>query len=143
MARERYVVRLAGGERSQLRQLVRRGAAPARKATRARVLLKGDAGWPGTAIAEALDLTPATVCGIKRRFVEAGVEEALNDRPRPGRPPQLDERGEAHLIAVACSAAPDGHDHWTLRLLADKVVELGLVDSFSHEGVRRRLKKTS
>ena len=83
-----------------------------------------------------------TVYRIKRRFAEAGVEGVLRDRPQAHRYRKLDDRGEAHLIALACSPAPPGHDHWTLRLLAGKVVELGLASSMSHEGVRHRLKKT-
>jgi transposase len=141
MARGKYVVRLAEDQRAELRALVRRKGASPRKATRARILLKADAGWDGTQIAAALDITPATVCAIKRRFVQEGMGKALEERPRPGQRPKLDARGEAHLIALACSDAPGGHEHWTLRLLAGKVVELGVVPSISHETVRQRLKK--
>ena len=93
-------------------------------------------------MAEALDVSVGTVFRIKRRFAEDGLEGALLERPRPRPRRKLDDKGEAHLIALACSPAPEGHDHWTLRLLAGKVVELGLVSSMSHEGVRKRLKKT-
>ena len=82
------------------------------------------------------------MCRTKRRYLEGGLKRALEEDPRPGHPAKLDERGEAHLIALACSEAPQGHDHWTLRLLASKVVELGIVPSMSHEGIRKRLKKT-
>ncbi len=143
MVREQYVVRLASDEREQLRRLVRQGMSHARKVTRARILLKADTGWPVARIAEALDIASGTVCRAKKRFLEAGLEVALEDRPRPGRRPKLDEKGEAHLIALACSRAPEGHDHWTLRLLAGKAVELGMVDSISHEGIRKRLKNTN
>lgn len=139
----RYVVQLTDVQRKELQDLVGRGTHPVREVKRAWTLLKAATGWRGTEIAEALGITPATVCGTKRRFVEGRLEAALHDQPRPGRPAKLDEKGEAHLIAVACSKAPEGHDHWTLRLLADKTVELGLADSFSHEGVRQRLKKTN
>ena len=142
MGRQKYVVRLAEEQRMELRAMVRRKGASPRKVTRARVLLKADAGWSLGQIASALDICPATVCLVKRRFVEEGMEQALEERPRPGQPPKLDAKGEAHLIALACSKAPDGHEHWTLRLLAGKVVELGLATSLSHEAVRRRLKKT-
>jgi transposase len=142
MVAQRYVVRLTEAEREQLLNRVRQGRDSARRLNRARTLLKADAGWHDAAIADALDLAVGTVARTRKRFVEAGLEGALNERPRPGRRPKLDEKGEAHLIALACSQAPDGHDHWTLRLLAGKVVELGLVDSLSHEGVRKRLKKT-
>lgn len=142
MVAQRYVVRLTEAERRQLLNRVRQGRDSARRLNRARMLLKADAGWKDEAIAEALDLTGSTVARTRKRFVEMGLEGALNERPRPGRPPKLDDKGEAHLIALACSQAPEGHDHWTLRLLAGKVVELGLTESLSHEGVRRRLKKT-
>ena len=89
-----------------------------------------------------LDVALGTVYRIKRRFAEAGLEGVLQDRPQAQRW-KLDDRGEAHLIALACSPAPEGHDHWTLRLLAGKVVELGLSPALSHETVRQRLKKTS
>ena len=110
--------------------------------TRARILLKTEEGWPAPRVAEALDISVGTVFRIKRRFVEDGLEGVLNDRPQANRYRKLDERGEAHPIALACSSTPHGHEHWTLRLLAGKVVELGLTTSMSHEGVRQRLKKT-
>ena len=142
MGRERYVVRLGREEREQLGHLVHGGISPARKVARARILLKADAGWGIERIREALDISAGTVCRTKRRYLEGGLSRALEEDPRPGHPTKLDERGEAHLIALACSEAPQGHDHWTLRLLASKVVELGLVPSMSHEGIRKRLKKT-
>ncbi len=142
MGREQYVVRLNGEERDHLEHLIRGGKSPARKVTRARILLKADASWGIERIVEALDTSAGTVCRTKRRYLEGGLKRALEEDPRPGHPAKLDERGEAHLIALACSQAPQGHDHWTLRLLASKVVELGLVPSMSHEGIRKRLKKT-
>ena len=93
-------------------------------------------------MAEALDVALGTVYRIKQRFAEEGLERTLRDRRQANRYRNLDDRGEAHLVALACSPAPEGHDHWTLRLLAGKVVELGLASSMSHEGVRKRLKKT-
>ena len=143
MGRERYVVRLDREERDQLEHLIRGGKSPARKVTRARILLKSDASWGIERIMDALDTSAGTVCRTKRRYLEGGLKRALEEDPRPGHPAKLDERGEAHLIALACSEAPEGHDHWTLRLLASKVVELGLVPSMSHEGIRKRLKKTN
>ena len=102
--------------------------------TRARILLKTGDGWPAPQVAEALDVAKGTVYRIKRRFVD-GLEGALWERTQAHRYRKLDDRGEAHLVALACSPAPEGHDHWTLRLLAGKVVELGLAssmgDSFS------------
>jgi transposase len=142
MGRERYVVRLEGEERDHLEHLIRGGKSPARKVARARILLKADASWGVGRIVEALDISAGTVCRTKRRYLEGGLSRALEEDPRPGQPAKLDERGEAHLIALVCSEAPQGHDHWTLRLLANKVVELGIVPSMSHEGIRKRLKKT-
>ena len=142
MVREKYGVKLAPEERERLEGLVRSGKSPARVMARARILLKTGEGWKAPKVAEALDVSEGTVFRIKRRFAEEGLEGVLRDRPQPSRPWKLDERGEAHLIALACSPAPEGHDHWTLRLLAGKVVELGLAPSMSHEGVRKRLKKT-
>ena len=109
---------------------------------RARILLKTDEGWSAPQVAQALDLAEGTVFRIKRRFAEEGLEGVLQDRPQAHRYRKLDDRGEAHLIALACSEPPEGHEHWTLRLLAGKVVELKLASSMSHEGVRKRLKKT-
>ena len=150
MVREKYAVRLTSGERENLQRLVRGGKSPARMNTRARILLKTGDGWSAPQVAEALDVAEGTVYRIKRRFVEDGLEGALWERTQAHRYRKLDDRGEAHpvsstgqaLVALACSPAPEGHDHWTLRLLAGKVVELGLASSMSHEGVRQRLKKT-
>ena len=150
MVRDKYVVRLAQEQREELRRLVRVGKNTARVTARARILLKSDDGWAAPQVAEALDVALSTVYGVKQRFVEEGLERVLQDRPQANRSRKLDDRGEAHpvsstgqaLIALACSPPPEGHDHWTLRLLAGKVVELELTPSMSHEGVRQRLKKT-
>ena len=143
MVREKYGVRLTPEQRNQLEHLVRAGKCTARVTTRARILLKTDAGWSAPQVAQALDVAEGTVFRIKRRFAEEGLAGVLQDRPQANRYRKLDDRGEAHRIALACSPAPAGHDHWTLRLLAGKVVELGLVPSLSHETVRLHLKKTS
>jgi transposase len=116
--------------------------APARKLTRARILLLADEGGTDEAIAAALHVHRATAERSRRRFVEGGLERALSDEPRPGGRPKLDGRGEAHLGALACSAPPEGRARWTLQLLADRLVELALVDAISDETVRRALKKT-
>ena len=142
MVRDKYAVRLAPEQREELQHLIRVGKSPARMTTRARILLKTGDGWPAPQVAEALDVAEGTVYRIKRRFVEDGLEGALWERRQAHRYRKLDDRGEAHLVALACSPAPEGHDHWTLRLLAGKVVELGLASSMSHEGVSQRLKKT-
>ena len=136
----KYVVKLADAEREELLGLVRRGKSSARKLTRARVLLRADKGMRGRYIAEALDTSLSTVARTRKRFVQQGLK-GLNEQPRPGQPRKLDGRQEAHIIAVACSQAPEGRQRWTLRLLADKVVELGFAQSISHEAIRQRLKK--
>jgi hypothetical protein len=91
----------------------------------------------------AVNVSRPCVERVRKRFVADGIERALNEDPRPGQKRKLDGRAEATLVAIACSNAPKGHEHWTLRLLADKLVQLGVVDSISHETVRRTLKKTS
>ena len=142
MVREKFPVRLTPEERDQLEHLVRAGRSPARVAARARILLKTDEGWSAPKVAQALDVAESSVFRIKRRFAEDGLDGVLRDRSQAHRYRKLDERAGAHLIALACTPAPEGHDHWTLRALAGKAVELGLVESLSHETVRLRLKKT-
>ena len=143
MVRDKYAVRLAPEQREELQRLIRVGKSSARVTARARILLKSDDGWAAPQVAEALDAALSTVYRVKQRFAEEGLEGVLQDRPQANRPRKLDDRGEAHLIALACSPPPEGHVHWTLRLLAgNMVVELGLTPSMSHEGVRQRLKKT-
>jgi transposase len=147
---KKYVVTLTDEERQSLHALASAGKASALKLTRARILLKADqaAGgpaWPDERIAEALDAGLSTIARVRQRFVEAGLEAALSRKPqdRPSRPRKLDGRAEARLIAVACSAPPAGRREWTLRLLADRLVELEVVESVSDETVRRVLKKTN
>ena len=143
MVREKFAVRLTSEERDQLEHTVRVGRSPARVTTRARILLKTGEGWSASRVAQALDVSEGTVFRLKRRFAEDGLDGALRDRTQPHPYRKLDERAESHLIALACSPAPEGHGHWNLRLLADRMVELGVVDSLSHETVRLHLKKTS
>jgi transposase len=138
---KKYLVDLTDDERAALQALIRRGKTQARKVTRARILLHANRGASDAEIVTALGVGMATVERTRRRFVEAGLE-ALNERPRPGARPRLSEKAEARLVAEACSAAPEGREHWTMRLLAGRVVELGLADSCSHETVRRVLKKS-
>ena len=147
MVRDKYAVRLAPEQREELQHLIQVGKSSARVTARARILLKSDDGWAAPQVAEALDVALGTVYQIKQRFTGEGLTGALWDRRQANRRlanrhRKLDDRGEAHLVALASSPAPEGHDHWTLRLLAGKVVELGLASSMSHEGVRKRLKKT-
>lgn len=143
MPRKKYFVNLSDAERHELLKMTRKGEIKARKMKRALILLKAAEGLSDPQIMAALGVSRPTVERIRKRFVEGGLERALNEDPRPGQKRKLDGRGEAQLIAVACSQAPDGHDHWTLRLLADKLVELQVVESISYETVRRTLKKTS
>ena len=142
MVREKFAVRLTAEQRNQLEHMVRAGKSSARVTTRARRLLKTDEGWSAPKVAQALDVAEGTVFRIKRRFGEDGLDGALRNRTQPHRYRKLDDRGEAHLIALACSPAPEGHDHWNLRLLADRMVELGVAESLFHEKVRLHLKKT-
>lgn len=143
MPAAKYIVDLTQDEREQLLQLLGKGKHSARKLTRARILLKADEGLTDEQIATALHVGSATVGRTRQRFVEEGLDLALKERPRPGQHRKLDGKQEAHLIAVACSQAPEGHTRWTLRLLAAKVVELGLADSIAPETVRQILKKTN
>ena len=139
---KRYIVDLTADERAGLLALLHKGVAPARRLTRARILLLADEGGTDQEVAAALHVHPATAERARRRFVEGGVERALSDKPRPGGRPKLDGKQEAHLVALACSAPPEGRARWTMRLLADRLVELALVDAISDETVRRTLKKT-
>jgi transposase len=139
---KRYIVDLTADERTDLLALVGKGMAPARKLTRARILLLADEGKTDEEIADALHVHRVTVERTRRRFVEGGAERALNEQSRPGGRPKLDGRQEAMLVALACSQAPEGRSRWTLQLLADRLVELAVVDGISDETVRRTLKKT-
>jgi len=139
----KYVVDLSADERSELLQLISRGKPSARKVVRARILLKADEGFADAQIVAALDTSRPTVERTRKRLVEGGLAHALNDKRHPGRRRKLTPKQEAHLIAVACTPAPEGHARWTLRLLADKVVELEYAESISPEAVRQVLKKTN
>jgi transposase len=140
---KKYIVTLTTEERRELLTLTRAGKLSARKMKRAQILLKADENWKDRDILAALNTSRSTVERTRRRYVEGGMDKALNEDPRPGARRKLDGRAEAHLIALACSDAPDDSDHWTLRALADELVELRLVESISHEAVRQYLKKTS
>ena len=144
-----YRIVLTDEQRAELRSLVSAGVAPARTLTRARILLKADhsdagPGWSDAAIAGALDVNPSTVLRVRRQFLEQGLAATLA-RKRPDRlyDRRLDGAQEAHLVALTCSTPPDGHARWSLRLLADELVRLEVVDTISYETVRQALKKTS
>ena len=139
----KYKVELTQSERSALIETSGRGKPLARTVKRALALLKADEGLADREAAEAVSLSAATVARVRRRFVEEGVEAAINDRPRPGRGRKLNGRQEAHLVAITCSNAPEGHAHWTLQLLADQVVAMEFAGSISLETVRQILKKTN
>jgi transposase len=139
---KKYHVELSADERATLEQMLRRGTHSARRLTRARVLLKAADGMRDDEIAEAVETSLPTVERTRKRFAELRLD-ALEEKPRPGRKPVLNDRGEARLIAEACSQAPGGREHWTLQLLADRVVELKLADSCSADTVWRVLKKTN
>ena len=146
--KKEYVVRLTGRQRRQLRAIMSAGAANAHRIQHAHILLKDDAhgaDWSDQRIAEAVGCHPGTVASVRQRFAEQGLEAALDRKKqdRPSREPKLDGEGEARLIAIACSQPPEGRDHWSLKLLADRLVQLEVVDSISTNTVQRRLKKTN
>jgi len=141
---------LTAEQRRDLEALIKAGQAPARKITRARILLKADCGpqgprWSNRQIHEALDVGESTVCRARHSFAQGGLEAALNRRSQPKRSQKrkLDGEQEAHLVALLCKPAPQGYERWSLRLVADTLVELEIVESVSHETVRQVLKKTS
>lgn len=147
--RKQYLVRLSEAERACLRTLIGQGSGPARRLIHARILLKanqgeGGPGWTDAAIAGALEVDRSTVFRVRRQYATEGLPAAL-ERKAPDRvyERKLDGRQEAHLIALACSAPPAGREHWTLRLLADRLVQLEVVDTISYETVRQTLKQTS
>jgi Homeodomain-like domain len=148
MRKTTYAVALTEEERARLRTLLGRGEAPARMLTHARILLKanqgeGGPGWSDAAIAGALEVHPDTVARVRRAYVGAGLAAALARKaPKRVYPRTLDGAAEAHLVAVACSTPPSGRERWTLRLLADELVRLEIVETVSHETVRRTLKQT-
>ncbi len=145
----KHRVHLTDDQRLELRRRIAAGRGSARELAHARILLKADAAeggpaWPDHRIADALELSTATVERVRQRFVEQGLDAALDRkrRERPAREIKLDGRAEAQLIALACSAPPEGRASWTMQLLADKLVELDVVGSISDETVRLALKKT-
>lgn len=143
----KYSVYLDEAERAELQKLLRVGQAPTRTLTHARILLKADRNGEGMgdqALAAMLEVSRATVARIRQRFCEGGLADALHHRrPRGVKPSRLDSRGAAHLVALACGPSPEGRSGWSLRLLADRMVELGYAEELSHETVRRTLKKAS
>jgi transposase len=135
-------IHLSEDERAYLQVFVRRGKANARTLTRARILLKCDEGWSNEDIVKALDVSDQTIRNVRQRFEVGGVEAVLTDKRQERRRQALTDGQAAHLIAIACSEVSDGHDHWTMRMLAGKAIELGYVRGISPETVRQLLKKT-
>jgi hypothetical protein len=142
----KYLVVLTEEQRQHLEKITSSGNVPVRQMRRAQILLKSDVqvNWPYERITEAFDVSAVTIAAIRRTFVEQGLEAALQ-RKKPDREYEhvLDGEGEAHLIALACSEPPAGRARWSLRLLKDRFVKLGHVDSISYETIRRVLKKTN
>jgi putative transposase len=143
MPRTAQPISLTDDELRSLTTLTRRGGAAARVQTRARVLILLHRGRTPDAIASALQVGVATVFNVKRRYLSEGLTAALYDKPRSGKPPSIDGVARAKITALACSQAPEGHARWSLRLLADKAVELGFVEAISHNTVKEVLKKTA
>lgn len=145
MRQKRHSIRLSKRERQQLQEVVQSGEDKARKITRCRVLLLADEakGKTDKEISDVLDVCLATVHNIRRRYCREGLEQAINEKARSGQPSKLKGKVAAKITAIACSAPPDGHARWSLRLLADRIVELDIVSSISHQGVRDLLKKTN
>lgn len=145
---KKYIVRLSEDERIHCEQVISQLKGSSQKVRRAHLLLKADvngAGWPDSRIAEAFNCRRQTVENLRKRLVTEGFDIALNGKPRlkPPHSPRLDGVGEAKLIALRTGSPPAGFAHWTLRLLGDQLVELGVVDSISPETVRQTLKKTA
>jgi len=138
---KRYIVRLSEEEKKDLHALTHKGTCAVRKLRRAQMLMMADEGLTDEQIAPALDGSVSTVQRVRKRFVEEGLEAALSERPRPGAGRKLDGRQEAYLVALASSDPPEGKKHWSMQLLADRLVELKIVEEISEETLRRTLKK--
>lgn len=136
-------VTLSETDRASLQTFIHAGKANARTFTRARVLLKAAEGWTDAQICQAFDISRNTAIRVRELYVDGGLEAVLHDKRQARHRQALTGGQAAHLIAIACTPAPDGHDHWTLRLLGSKVVELGFVESISPETIRQLLKKTN
>lgn len=142
MRKQKYPVNLSKKQRNELLSMVRKGTHAARVINRARILLLAEQGVANTVIAQTLSITTMPVYAVRHRFQTEGLG-ALHERPRPGKPRKLVGKAEARLTAIACSEPPKGHERWTVRLLADRLVELDIVDSISHKTVWETLKKTT
>ena len=141
--RIQHPVQLKSAERTSLTALLSKGTERARKLTRCRILLLSDEGKTDTAVMEALQVARNTVRQVRHRYIRAGVDAAINERPRPGARIKFTGAQKAKITALACSKPPAGRSRWSLRLLADTLVELDIVDDISYKTVERTLKKTN
>jgi transposase len=142
MPKEKYIVELNEAEKNELLEHINRGQTAARQIKRANILLLADKGKTDPEIVKSLHTSLATVHRTRQRFVEGNLEFALNEKRRSGRPLEFNEKQEAYLVALACSQPPEGQCNWTMQLLANRLIELQVVDKVSDETVRLRLKKT-
>lgn len=140
--KKQYVIKLKNAELGKINELTRKGTEKARKLKRCQILLLSDEGKVDAEIAKVLKVSVGTVANIRRRYVNDGLESALNEKLRPGAPKKFQGRQKAKITALACTKPPEGHSQWSLRLLADKAVELEFVNNISHTEVYRILKKT-
>lgn len=145
MSQKRHCIRLSKRERKKLQEVIQSGEDKARKITRCRILLLADKakGKTDEEISDALGVCLSTVSNIRRRYSKGGLEDAINERARPGQPPKFDGKVAAKITAIACSTPPEGRARWTLSLLADRIVELNIVESIAPQSVANVLKKTS
>lgn len=145
MSQKQFCVRLSAHERDRLQGIIRSGKHKARKLTRCRILLLADGpqGKTDQEIADVLHVCLATIFNIRRRYALEGLERAIHEAPRSGQPPKFKGRAAAKITAIACSTPPAGQAKWSLRLLADRAVELKIVESISHQSIKNILKKTT
>ena len=136
-----FIVKLTAEDRDYLTQFIRRGKASARSLARARILLMADEGYSNKEIVEVIKVSRPTVNHIRKRYCQEGLDSAINEKPRSGAPPKIDGTIEAQVTLLACSKPPEGKSTWTLKLLADKIVELEVIESISTMSVQRILKK--
>jgi transposase len=134
-------IKLNKQERKFLREIIKSGKGSARKITRSRILLLADKGKTDKEIADALDVCLTTIYYIRQRYCREGLEDAINEKPRSGQPIKITGKAMAKITAIACSKPPEGHARWSLRLLADRIVELNIVKTISYQSVRTILKK--
>lgn len=143
MARPHELFLVSDGDLEELHQMCSKGTHTSREIKRAEILLLGNEGYTVNEIAEAVGRSPGTVRNVRRRYIDQGLESALTEKPRPGKPHKIYSNEEALITTIAYSEAPQGHSAWTLRMIADKFVQLSELDGISPETVRRVLKKTN